>query len=82
MPRAKIIKKVPESSRREFRKFSRGGKEKTANGIGWAREPRRLSELWRGNPEKSNGDSKLETTRKLALASTHNPDQRRGNDVR
>jgi carbon starvation protein len=43
---------------------------------------RSISELWRGNPEKSNGDSKLETTRKLALASTHNPDQRRGNDVR
>jgi hypothetical protein len=82
MPRAKIIKKVPESSRREFRKFSRGGKEKTANGIGWARESRRLSEQWRGNPEKSNGDSKLELTRKLALASAHNPDQRRRNDER
>jgi hypothetical protein len=29
-----IIKVVPASSLREFRKFSRGGIEKTANGIG------------------------------------------------
>jgi hypothetical protein len=29
-----MCRMVPESSLREFRKFSRGGKEKTANGIG------------------------------------------------
>jgi hypothetical protein len=39
-----------ESSRREFRKFSRGGIEKTTNGIGQAREPGDYRNCGEGTP--------------------------------
>jgi hypothetical protein len=52
-----------------LRKFSRGGIEKTGHGLGEVRELSRLSDLWRGNPEKSNGNSRLETTRELEFSS-------------
>jgi hypothetical protein len=63
-------------------KFPRWEIERTGNGLKKTREPQRLSEQWRGNPEKSKGYSKLEATRELELSPAHIHDQRRGNGVR